>query len=155
MCHPLSAAADFHSMSRNLHCLRPCLRSIQSRRRPQSLGLSPAQIRYYAIPTSHIHSHESPPFTSADAQQRWNELCGYKGSLYPPAPASDRITNCRHFLRCYEYLKPNETVDKDDVTLCGMPENQKWNAGITHAYRKDKLVSYSRPKACFSRHHPR
>lgn len=108
-------------MSRGFHCLRPCLRSTQPRRLPPSIILSPFHNRFHASPTSNIQSNESPVFASADAQQRWIELRGLKGPLYPRAPASDH-TSCQDFLTSYENLGPNETVDGKDITICGMPE---------------------------------
>ena len=150
MCHIFSAGADFYSMSRGVPCLRSCLRSLRSSPPLQSTGLSPAQLRYYASST---YYKENLSFKSADAQQRWNELRAYKGSLYPRAPSSDHVTQCRDFLNRYENLKTDEILN-DNVTLCGMPETEEREAGITHASRQDKLVSYSRPEACFSRHRP-
>ena len=111
-------------MSRGFHYLRPCSRSLRSRRRTQWIGLLSTQIRCYASTTYHIQSHESPCTVSADAQQRWNELRGSKGSLYPRAPASDHITSCQDFLTRYEKLDRNETVDGTDVVVCGMSENE-------------------------------
>lgn len=154
MCHLFSAATDFHSMSRTFPCLGSFLRSPQSCRPYQPTRLSPAQLRYYTGSTYHNHTNESFSFKSADAQQRWNELRGYKGSLYPRAPSFDNVTRCQDFLDRYEKLKPDEIADDDDVTLCGIPENDNGKAGIAHASRQDTLVSYSRREACFSRHHP-
>lgn len=130
MCHLFSAAADFYSMSRGVPGLRSFLRSLQSSPLLQSTGLSPAQLRCYASSTYHNYSQENLSFKSADAQQRWNKLRGYKGSLYPRAPSSDHVTNCRDFLNRYGKLKADEIVDDDNVTLCGMPETEEresWN----------------------------
>ena len=117
-------------MSRTFQCLKPYLRSLQTCRISPSVGLSPAQLRYYAGSTSHSHDYESFTLKEADAQQRWNELRGNQRSLYPRAPSSDRVTSCQDFSTRYKKLNLNETAHDDDVTLCGMPENEKgkgWN----------------------------
>lgn len=127
ICYSFSAAADFYSMSRGFHYLRPYSRSLRFRRRPQSIGLLSTQIRCYASTTYNIQSYESPCTISADAQQRWNELRGLKGPLYPRAPNSDHITSCRDFLTRYEKVDRKETVDGTDVVLCGMSEDERGN----------------------------
>lgn len=130
MCRLFSAGADFYSMSRGFFRPRSFLRSLQSSPLLQSAGLSPAQLRYSASSAYPNHGTEKFSFKSADAQQRWNELRGHKGALYPRAPSSDHVTNCRDFLHRYATLKRDGVVDDDNVTLCGMPEaeeKENWN----------------------------
>ena len=135
-------------MSIALQFLCKCSRSRYcSRLRPAIITIFQYQTCSYSNTKPESHKSKTYQLNSNDAQQRWNELRSFKGSLYPRIEASEDKISCQDFLASYKGLDLGETIESTSVTISGIFAMLE-SGELAHAYRKDTIFSHSRLQAC-------